>query len=84
MDVQVVKMLPKEKSKTEVCFDNGEKVLLYRDEIRKLSLHEGAYISSETYEQILWEIVGLRAKKRAMHLLERMDRTESQLRQKLE
>lgn len=84
MDIQVVKMLPKEKSKTEVCFDNGEKVPLYHGEIRKLSLHEGAYISSETYEQILWEIVGLRAKKRAMHLLERMDRTESQLRQKLE
>ena len=35
------------------------------------------------YEKILKEIVGMRAKKRAMHLLERMDRTESQLSEKL-
>lgn len=82
-ELQVTAVFPQEKGRTLVQFDNGMKVLLYKGEIRRLSLKEGEYISEMLYEKILKEIVGMRAKKRAMHLLERMDRTESQLSEKL-
>lgn len=82
-ELQITAVLPKEKGKSLVQFDNGMKVLLYKGEIRKLSLREGEYIPEALYEKILSEIVGTRAKKRAMHLLERMDRTENQLTEKL-
>ena len=57
--------------------------ILYKGEVRKLSLREGTVISREKYDEIIYEILGTRAKKRAMFLLERMDRTEHQLREKL-
>lgn len=82
-ELQITAVLPQEKGRALVQFDNGMKVLLYKGEIRRLSLKEGEYISEMLYEKILKEIVGMRAKKRAMHLLERMDRTESQLSEKL-
>lgn len=81
--LQVESMTPQEKGRVLVKFDNGMEILLYRGEIRKLSLKEGIFIPEEVYEKILYEIVGLRAKKRAMHLLEKMDRTEKQLYDKL-
>lgn len=82
-ELQVTAVLPQEKGRAWVHFDNGMKVLLYKGEICRLSLKEGEYIAETLYEKILKEIVGMRAKKRAMHLLERMDRTESQLAEKL-
>lgn len=82
-ELQITAVIPQEKGRALVHFDNGMKVLLYKGEIRRLSLKEGEYIPETLYEKILKEIVGMRAKKRAMHLLERMDRTESQLSEKL-
>lgn len=82
-ELQVVSVCSAEKGRAVVKFDNGMEVLLYKGEIRKLALHEGTFVTAEQYEQILREIVGIRAKKRALFLLERMDRTEKQLREKL-
>ena len=82
-ELQIIAITPQEKGKSLVQFDDGSRVLLYESEIRKLSLREGEYISKSLYEQILKEVVGIRAKKRAIHLLERMDRTENQLVEKL-
>lgn len=73
-----------QKGKYKVCLDSGEKFILYSSEIRTLGLREGDYLSEEIYQKILCEIIGKRAKKRALYLLEKMDRTESQLREKLE
>ena len=73
-----------EKGKRRIRFENGESCIVYYSEIRGLHLEEGASISYEIYEKIFTEIVGKRAKKRAMHLLEQMDRTEQQLREKLQ
>ena len=72
-----------DKGKYRICFETGIRCLVYGYEIRGMKLEEDAYISEEQYQHILNEIVGKRAKKRAMHLLERMDRTEQQLREKL-
>ena len=82
-ELLVVEVIPREKGRTSIRFDNGMEVLLYKGEVRKLSLREGTVISREKYDEIIYEILGMRAKKRAMFLLERMDRTEHQLREKL-
>ena len=82
-ELLVVEVIPREKGRTSIRFDNGMEVLLYKGEVRKLSLREGTVISQEKYDEIIYEILGTRAKKRAMFLLERMDRTEHQLREKL-
>lgn len=74
---------PLEKGKASVKLDNGKEFVLYRGELRRLSLTEGTEVPEELYRKIIEEILGSRARKRAMHLLEKMDRTEKQLRDKL-
>ena len=71
------------KGKRRLHLDNGEIWILYVGELRSLDLAEGTQLSQAQYEQIRCDIIGKRAKKRAMHLLERMDRTEQELRKKL-
>lgn len=70
--------------KLQFSFDNGMTFALYASEARRFRLKEDAGITEEDFRSLLDEVIGKRAKKRAMHLLERMDRTEAQLRQKLE
>ena len=81
--VRVCKVEKRDKGKYCICFETGIHCLVYGYEIRGMKLEEDTYISKEQYQHIVKEIVGKRAKKRAMHLLERMDRTEHQLREKL-
>lgn len=90
LEVQIRAVVPQEKGRVRISFDNGTDVMLYRGELRKLPgqegtllLTEGGYIPDGLYQKVLTEIVGIRAKKRAMFLLERMDRTEQQLSDKL-
>ena len=80
---RVVACEASEKGKLRVAFDNGMCCPVYRSEARQFALEEGMILSEETYDTFLYEVIGKRAKKRAMHLLEQMDRTEQQLRQKL-
>lgn len=82
-ELLVTEVISREKGRTSIRFDNGMEVLLYKGEVRKLGLQEQTVISREKYDEIIYEILGTRAKKRAMFLLERMDRTEHQLRDKL-
>lgn len=83
MDVQVTSVIPLEKGKARIRFEEGSEVILYKGEIRKLGIQEGCVITDEVYHKIIDEILGQRAIKRAMHLLERQDRTERQLYDKL-
>lgn len=69
--------------KLRIHFEGKENLIFYYSEISGCKLEEGQYISSTVYEQLFKEVVGKRAKKRALHLLEQMDRTEQQLREKL-
>ena len=89
-EVQVKEAARREKGRVFFRFDNGTEFTLYRSEIRGLPqaestllMTEDAYLPVSLYEKILTEIVGKRAKKRALFLLERMDRTELQLCEKL-
>lgn len=72
-----------DKGRIEIVLDSHIRFWLYAGEARLLSLEEGKSISEEGYQQILHEIIGKRAIKRAMHILERQERTEYQLREKL-
>lgn len=82
-ELQIQTVRPLEKGRASVKFDNGMEVILYKGEMRKLSLREGCFLTEEAYRRIIDEIIGTRAKKRAMYLLEKMDRTERQLSEKL-
>jgi len=81
--MMITGLVPLEKGRVQVCFDCGEPLVLYKGEIRKLALEEDSEISGELYDRIYHEIVGKRVTLRAMHLLEKMDRTEEQLRRRL-
>ena len=60
------------KGKYRTTFDNGTTCVLYRTEAVRSSIMEGAFISEEDYEKLITEVVGKRAKKRALHLLEHL------------
>lgn len=71
------------KGRYRVAFDNGVSCVLYRSEAAQLSIEAQCFLTDENYDYLINEIVGKRAKKRAMHILEQMDKTEHQLREKL-
>lgn len=84
MTYQVVSVIPQDKKKLKICLDNGDTFILYKGEAAKLSLFEKEVFDDVKYQQIMTDILGKRATKRAMHLLEQQERTEKQLRDKLQ
>jgi regulatory protein len=74
----------KGRGRLSLSFDNGITVLLYRSEARRFRLAKDSTVTDEEFQTLLDKVVTVRAKKRAMHLLEQMDRTEKQLRDKLD
>lgn len=82
--VTVTEYKPAEaRGKLSLRFDNGTAVLLYRAEARQFHLAQDAAITEEAFASLIDEVVARRAKKRALHLLEKMDYTEHRLRGKL-
>lgn len=73
-----------EKGRIRIHLDNDETFVLYKKDARHLPLEVGERWKAAEYRELLEEILIPRAKKRAMHLLEKMDRTEAQLREKLQ
>ncbi len=67
-----------------IILEDGRRFPLYKKELEDLGLSAGEEISEETLLQIYSELLPKRARLRAMHLLEQMDRTEHQLREKLQ
>lgn len=83
MDIYVERLIPSGKGKFKIEFSNGLACEVYRSECKSYHLEEGRALSEEEYALFLKEGIGKRAVKRAMHLLEQMDRTEAKLREKL-
>ncbi len=79
----IEEIVPCKNGKVKVCLHHEADFLLYKKEAQKYHLTEGQELSQETYEEILREILVPRAKKRAMFLLEKMDRSQRQLTDKL-
>lgn len=74
---------PGENKKYRIYLNDELAFELYKSEIKACSLVKGMELEEELHNRILYEIVGKRAKKRAMHILEKRDKTEQQLRDKL-
>lgn len=84
MTILSIEELPGKKvKKSKVRLQGGEDLCLYQKEVHRLGLKEGEELSDIVYEDILSMILIPRAKKRAMHLLEKQDRTKANLTQKL-
>ncbi len=79
----VAELAELDKRRIRVILEGGEDFVLYRGEVKRYSIQEGEELPQGQYEEIRTEVLAKRAKKRAMHLLENMDRTEAQLREKL-
>lgn len=72
------------KKRRRVTLDTRESFVLYTSEIRKNpELREGSFLSEDTYRNIMEQILLPRAKKRALHLIEKQDRTRADMIMKL-
>ena len=71
------------KTKFKVYLDEQFAFVLYKGELSRYRVREDMELSQESIDSIKQEVLLKRAKLRAMHLLNAMDRTESQLRLKL-
>ena len=79
----VTKIEPVTKAKYKVFLEEQFAFVLYKGELSRYKIQEGTELSQETVKEIRKEVLEKRAKLRAMHLLEHMDRTEAELRNKL-
>ncbi|MEZ3486731.1 MAG: RecX family transcriptional regulator [Lachnospiraceae bacterium] len=81
----VTKIEPQAGTKTRfrVHVDEETSFVLHKGELSRYHIEEGAELDDETYEEIVCKVLSKRAKARALHLLNDMGRTESQLRMKL-
>ena len=82
--MQIEQIVPLDKKRSRVCLDNGMVFALYKGEIRALALQEGQEVSAALYQEIYGGVLLKRAKRRMLYLLGQMDRTEAQIRQKLQ
>ena len=71
------------RGRAKVYLDDTFAFVLYKAELREYAITEGAELSDAAYAEITEQVLPLRAKKRAMHLLEKRPYTEKALRDKL-
>lgn len=71
------------KTRYKVFLDEQFAFVLYKGELSRYHIKHESEVTPETYELIKREVVEKRAKKRILHLLEQMPRTEQQLRLKM-
>ena len=81
--MQVTKIEPVTKTKFKVYLEEQFAFVLYKGELSRFKIQEGAELSQEIVNEIKKEVLAKRVKLRAMYLLNQMDRTEEQLRMKL-
>ena len=81
--MEITSLVKLTKGRAKICLDNGADFVLYKKEYESYGLEEGAELSELQYEEIKREILIPRCKKRALHLLEKQDRSEKNLRDKL-
>ena len=66
-----------------IILEDGSSFPLYGKEVNAFAIREGKMLCDADYENIMQELLPKRAKLCAMHFLQKMDRTEQQLRRKL-
>lgn len=81
--MQIIRISELDKKRVKIVLEDRTCFPLYKAEQRRYDLTEGEELLEQQLLEIREEILIKRARKRTMHLLERMDRTEAQLREKL-
>lgn len=79
----VTEIIPINSKRCRICIDGEPAFILYKGEVRRYGLEADKEISREEYDEITGEVLLKRGKARALHLLQSMDRTEGQMRNKL-
>ncbi len=70
-------------NKYKIFLDEEFAFVLYKGELSRYHIKEGGCLKYDEYEKIKKDVVIKRAKKRVLHLLEKMARSEEQIRTKL-
>lgn len=81
--VLIERIEPFDKRRSKVFLEGDFAFLLYEGEIRRYGLEPGAVLSENRYGEIL-DLLGRRARERALYELKSRDRTEQEIRRKLE
>lgn len=81
--MQILEIKKEKKGRILVHTDGVDCFPLYTKEAAVWGIEEGAELSREKWKRLCDEVLRKRVIRRAMYLLQRMDRTESQLRRKL-
>lgn len=82
--MEITKIQALTKQKYRIFLDGESAFTVYKGELSRYHLEEGAVLPPEVYEELVSKVLKKRATLRAMHILERTDKTEAQLRKKLE
>lgn len=81
--MKVTKIESVTKTKFKVYVEEQFAFVLYKSELSRYRIVTDEEITEDTFQKIKKEVILKRAKLRALHLLNNMDRTEAQLRTKL-
>ena len=81
--MEITSLVKLSKGRAKICLDNGADFVLYKKEYESYGIEEESELSLEDYQEICRDILIPRCKKRALHLLEKQDRSEKNLRDKL-
>ena len=82
MTVTDIKSVTKQKFQVEL--DGEAAFVLYRGELSRYSIEKGKELPQQVYRELVEEVLTKRAKLRAMHLLQKADKTKAELIRKLE
>lgn len=80
----VTEIKPVTKQKFQIELDGQPAFVLYKGELSRYHIQKGEELEAGVYRELVDEVLTKRAKLRAMHLLQKMDRTKAELRRKLE
>lgn len=79
----VDKIEPLDKRRSKVFIDEDFAFVLYKGELKKYQIEEGAELAEDRYEEIMKQVIGKRTRERALYLLKSTGKTEAELRRKL-
>ena len=80
----VTEIKPVTRQKFQIELDGQPAFVLYKGELSRYHIQKDEELPEEIYEELVGQVLTKRAKLRAMHLLEKMDRTRAELMKKLE
>jgi len=83
MQLIVTKIEEYIKNKYKIYLNDEFAFVIYKGELRRYAIEVGVVFTEELRYEIIEVVLAKRAKLRAMHLLEKIDRTEADVRRKL-